>query len=1430
MADINIRLVASANLEGFNQAVKGMKEVEQQISKSYTGVQNNIPKMKKAFSEILNSEKGGMEAAGKFFQNWANAMIYNFTGGDAAKLKTQLEKAIGEVVNVAGTGLKDFVDMDALNENYRSVVNIYNEMADSATSSSARAQRAFEAELDVLRKLGDREGELSLETKHFREEMEKLARAGQSNTAEFNKLADQYKEAKAELDKLNSSHKLFNGNFGQYLTSTATAMVMHKAVSAVMRTVTQTFKESSKAAAEAEQIYNKLNTVFEGFTDTAKQMASELSSSIGVAKSTASSALTTIGDLLQAQGEGVSDSLEKASDWVKRFQDIINFKDINMSLDEFSSNMMAGFLGNTRNLRSVGVVIKDSAVQAELARRNMDKLTGSELELAKMNIRAEMTFKQLDNAMGATEREWDSMLAVNRRYEEAQKEFKENLGDTINNFLKPMKSWWTEILEEMNRAIKAQKEYNEGQRVSNTVSYDNKETREQAIEGARSQFNLTNNLIREVSGYDSNLKNLSSDDTEKFSYYLDELAKKLTFFGFSIDDTRKAFGDKLSPAVLEYIKVVNDRILAEEQEVKNIEARTSRLSSATEAFDKFQESLLGITGVNFVAPDVSDLTGRTSSDTAMNWALGQMNSITQFNIEKAIQSIAEADLSTWGDVISGELEGLDISALFEKKMESVAQLFTATWNEYLKDGVIDDDERATLEKIKSLYGDIADEQTAYNNGLEYEKNVKDAVASMNSNAKGYQTQFEQLGMSSPEKAVDDLKRTFNETLATLGLVGDEFDKLVADYEEGSEKMSEDERKRIEDMIAKRNELNGAYSKELVWLEKLQKAQAENERKEKAKTAILEAQNGLLDIQKQISQLYMTDEEKALDDIKRAYQDQIKTLDLTESEQAQLALQYKTQYEALQKLQEMQKAYNEALEREEKRKQSLAEYQEQRTDYRTQLSQLGMTDRQITESNLMSAGRNAMRSGDIELARQIYLTLFAFEKLQNALEKIELDKKIEDINTSFSANAYAAEIATLRMNENEKALYDLDSEYERQLEEMKKLGGDTTTLTNNYQDQRKALVQLQSLQKNYNDELDRQAKLDSYGNKATDYRTQLENLGKSNNEIVRQGYVDAMNEAEQAGDWELYRSILDTIVAFDLLNEAIKKNEDAQKEAAKTFQDKITEGMFGKYADTTWAKGIGGSIANSTGGQIIQAGIEGAAAGGPWGAILGVLMAILSKTETFQKVLEMVEPVIEIFDSLLAPLAPAIQVITNLLNSMLMMFLKPLFPVIKDVSIVIVTIGKVIQTINAVIHNIYTAVHNVLEHILHPITGGDQWEYESITDIWADYFKTVQEIRDLTFDIKENTDKTDTSQITAMYNAGAITASEYQALMANAYGRHWDNMKSYGGLAWQNGSGGTTVIYSGGISVTIEGTNIKDGKEAAQAFAREIQRLGYTGEF
>lgn len=60
-------------------------------------------------------------------------------------------------------------------------------------------------------------------------------------------------------------------------------------------------KEASQAAAEAEQKFSKLNTVF-GKTSNAMSKAISLASKLGVATSTAASSLSTVGDLLQAQG------------------------------------------------------------------------------------------------------------------------------------------------------------------------------------------------------------------------------------------------------------------------------------------------------------------------------------------------------------------------------------------------------------------------------------------------------------------------------------------------------------------------------------------------------------------------------------------------------------------------------------------------------------------------------------------------------------------------------------------------------------------------------------------------------------------------------------------------------------------------------------------------------------------------------------------------------------------------------------------------------------------------------------------------------------------------------------------------------------------------------------------------------------------------
>ena len=232
--------------------------------------------------------------------------------------------------------------------------------------------------------------------------VKKLSGAIEEETANMKKLETESKKvSKSGMNELGKS----SGNAATKLLSVAKNILKFQLlmgpITGAIRGFKNTLSDSVKVAAEAEQVFNKLSTVFTGLEDSAKAAASAIANDLGVATSTAASALSTVGDLLQAQGMGTSQSLAMATSWVSQFQDIIAFKDLNMTLEEFAQNFMSGAAGNLRNFRTFGSIVKESAVNARLAAEGYDKLTGSELELAKMTTRANMALEQQANAMGA---------------------------------------------------------------------------------------------------------------------------------------------------------------------------------------------------------------------------------------------------------------------------------------------------------------------------------------------------------------------------------------------------------------------------------------------------------------------------------------------------------------------------------------------------------------------------------------------------------------------------------------------------------------------------------------------------------------------------------------------------------------------------------------------------------------------------------------------------------------------------------------------------------------------------------------------------------------------------------------------------------------------------------------------------------------------
>lgn len=612
---------------------------------------------------------------------------------------------------------------------------------------------------------------LTSQAKILRREMTEVGLAFGEDGNLFKGMKTALNEVNAEMAKTPSLSKKASGgmdDFGKKSDNAALKLLsvaknilkfqlLMGPITAAIRGFKNTLSDSMKVAAEAEQRFNKLATVFDGFEDSAKRMAISLASTLGVANSTSASALSTVGDLLQAQGMGTADSLLKSAEWVKQFQDIIAFKDINMSLEEFAQNFMSGAAGNLRNFRTFGSIVKESAVNARLAAEGLDKLTGSQLELAKMTTRATMALEQQKNAVGATEREWDTMLSVNRRLSEAWKEYKENLGDTLNRFLKPAKSWLSEILDYTNDVTRALKEIKGGEftikvqqdttdRFINEVSDVLK-----SVSSGVNTSTLWGKLMESVA--------LSSGATMQQIYPTDrlsaqQLSKVMLSTGANANQLKKAL-DIIG------LTAVSDDLIKEAEKLtktyidqkKALDARKASISSAADVFTSFQESLLGIAGVKFNATDVSNLMNRGSgSDAGMNQALGIISNLTFQSIDKALASLSTDDLAkTFGDVISGALDELDEAGLREVQVESFRKLYEAAWNQFAEGGYTEE-EIGKLNEIKTAYKNASDALEEYNKKIQRQNALLAAYSTEASALSGYSRLKYESGLTGPESS------------------------------------------------------------------------------------------------------------------------------------------------------------------------------------------------------------------------------------------------------------------------------------------------------------------------------------------------------------------------------------------------------------------------------------------------------------------------------------------------------------------------------------------------------------------------------------------------------------------------------------------------------------------------------------------------------
>lgn len=318
-----------------------------------------------------------------------------------------------------------------------------------------------------------------------------------------------------------------------------------------------------------------------------------------------------------------------------------------------------------------------------------------------------------------------------------------------------------------------------------------------------------------------------------------------------------------------------------------------------------------------------------------------------------------------------------------------------------------------------------------------------------------------------------------------------------------------------------------------------------------------------------------------------------------------------------------------------------------------------------------------------------------------------------------------------------------------------------------------------------------------------------------------------------------------------------RNNQAYSETAREMAKNTQKANLANYA-----KDSAMSLADSATGGILSAGMKGFASGGPIGAVIGAVVALIQKLEIFKKVCEPIELLVGAINDSLSPFEPMIDMLNQSLSA-LFKALLPISPVTRILSSALTGFGYVIGSVANIIKTAYEltsgivkdvfngirrsagAIGSFLKHLVNPFKwnklAGDiddmkkAWSFSETGEAlsnWKDTQKNLYEqLKDTNkaiWSIEESSSTTakntakDNSKLQAwkeLMDAGYLTGAQFSAMSRNYNGVGYKfgspslNASNFGAVA---GAGRTATI--GQVTIKIEGSG------DPEAVARAVERI------
>lgn len=217
-------------------------------------------------------------------------------------------------------------------------------------------------------------------------------------------------------------------------------------------------KDSTKVARDSQEMISKYDVVFGGMGSQAEEAAKRFSDSFDLAGATAKEMLSNTGNLLQGLGATKEESLKLSVEVNTLASDLASFTNNQGGSKAASEALTKALLGEKESMKTLGIAILDSDVNARVAKNGQDELTGTALKLAKAQATLQLITEQSKNAIGDYARTQDSAANTQKRAEESTKKLQIALGTALNPAATLAADIWARVASSLSDVITKQGE------------------------------------------------------------------------------------------------------------------------------------------------------------------------------------------------------------------------------------------------------------------------------------------------------------------------------------------------------------------------------------------------------------------------------------------------------------------------------------------------------------------------------------------------------------------------------------------------------------------------------------------------------------------------------------------------------------------------------------------------------------------------------------------------------------------------------------------------------------------------------------------------------------------------------------------------------------------------------------------------------------